>query len=126
MFAALAEPHRRRILELLRPGERTVGELVDELGLAQPTVSQHLKVLRDAGLVEVRADANRRLYRLRPVALGELDRWLQPFRELWADRLDALTLALDHPTTTDGGTPHAERPTTRNDPARRRTRRPAL
>ncbi len=116
IFATLAEPNRRRILELLRAGEQPVGVLVEELSLAQPTVSQHLKVLRDAGLVAVRSDANRRLYRLQPTPLAELDVWLAPFRELWADRLDALERRLDAmaatedvedapPTTTTGGRP---------------------
>ncbi|MGD9751168.1 MAG: ArsR/SmtB family transcription factor [Acidimicrobiia bacterium] len=95
IFAALAEPRRRRILDLLRDGERPVGDLVDELGIAQPTVSQHLRVLRDAGLVAVRADANRRVYRLRAAPLAELDAWLAPYRRLWADRLDALEAHLD-------------------------------
>jgi DNA-binding transcriptional ArsR family regulator len=95
IFATLAEPSRREILDLLRGGERAAGSIVDEIGLAQPTVSQHLKVLREAGLVAVRADANRRLYRLRPSALRELDAWLDPYRQLWSGRLDALEQHLD-------------------------------
>lgn len=91
----LADPSRRRIVEALRAGERPVGDLVSALGLAQPSVSKHLKALRAAGVVTVRADAQRRLYRLRPEPLRELDAWLQPFRELWADRLDALERHLD-------------------------------
>ncbi|MEZ5263472.1 MAG: metalloregulator ArsR/SmtB family transcription factor [Acidimicrobiales bacterium] len=102
IFAALAEPRRRRILDLLRDGERPVGELVDELGIAQPTVSQHLRVLRDAGLVAVRADANRRVYRLRAAPLAELDAWLAPYRRLWSDRLDALEAHLDTLAAIDG------------------------
>lgn len=90
MFAALAEPHRRQILDLLREGERPVGQLVAALGLAQPTVSKHLKVLRAAGLVEARVDANRRLYRLRPGPLADVDHWLTPYRRAWAERLDRL------------------------------------
>jgi DNA-binding transcriptional ArsR family regulator len=86
----LAEPTRRRILDLLRAGERPVGELVDHLGASQPAVSKHLRVLRDAGLVEVRADAQRRLYRLRTEPLRELDEWLSAYRVLWADRLSDL------------------------------------
>ena len=98
IFAALAEPRRRAILDLLREGEQPAGAIVDAVGLAQPTVSQHLKVLREAGLVDVRADANRRLYRLRPAALVELDDWLEPYRILWAGRLDDLERHLDeHP-----------------------------
>jgi DNA-binding transcriptional ArsR family regulator len=95
IFAALVEPHRRSILDLLRDGERPAGEIVAAVGLAQPTVSQHLKVLRDAGLVSVRPDANRRLYRLRPEPLAELDAWLEPYRLLWSRRLDALERHLD-------------------------------
>ena len=95
IFAALAEPKRREILDLLRRGEQPAGVIVDNIGLAQPTVSQHLKMLREAGLVTVRADANRRVYRLRPAALLELDAWLEPYRQLWAGRLHALEHHLD-------------------------------
>lgn len=95
VFEVLAEPHRRRILELLRDGEQPAGTLVDQLELAQPTVSQHLRILREAGLVAVRPDAQRRLYRLRPERLEEVHQWLTPFRELWADRLDRLERHLD-------------------------------
>ena len=84
----LAEPRRLAILEQLRDGERPVGELVDYLGLSQPSVSKHLRVLKDAGLVEVRPDAQRRLYRIRPEPLAELDRWLASYRELWTTHLD--------------------------------------
>jgi DNA-binding transcriptional ArsR family regulator len=94
-FEVLAEPARRRIVEVLRDGERPVNDLVDVLHLAQPSVSKHLKVLRDAGLVTVRPDAQRRLYRLRPEPLRQLDDWLAPFRALWSDRLDALERHLD-------------------------------
>jgi DNA-binding transcriptional ArsR family regulator len=86
----LAEPSRRRILDLLRDGERPVGELVALMTLSQPAVSKHLRVLREAGLVDVRGDAQRRLYRVTPEPLAELDAWLAPYRTLWADRLDAL------------------------------------
>ena len=89
-FAVIAEPRRREILDLLRDGELPVGDLVDRLGLSQPAVSKHLRVLRDAGLVDVRADGQRRLYRLRPEPLMELDAWLEPYRREWANRLDAL------------------------------------
>ncbi len=94
-FAVLAEPHRRDILDLLREGERPVGDLVDELRLSQPTVSKHLRVLRDAGLVEVRQDAQRRLYRVRAEPLAEIEAWLAPYRRLWANTLDALEQHLD-------------------------------
>jgi DNA-binding transcriptional ArsR family regulator len=90
VFEAIAEPSRRRILDLLRDGERQAGELVGALGLSQPGVSKHLKVLRQAGLVTVRAEAQRRLYRLHTARLAELDAWLAPYRRFWAGRLDAL------------------------------------
>lgn len=91
----LAEPRRRLILDVLREGERLVGDIAHETGLSQPNASKHLKVLRDAGLVEVRVDAQRRWCSLRAEPFAELDAWLAPFRELWADRLDALAVHLD-------------------------------
>jgi DNA-binding transcriptional ArsR family regulator len=94
-FDVLAEPTRRRILDLLRDQERPVNALVDELALSQPGVSKHLKVLREAGLVEVRQDAQRRLYRVRPEPLAEIEAWLAPYRRLWAGTLDALERHLD-------------------------------
>ena len=94
-FTVLAEPTRRRILDLLRERARPVGELVDLLGLSQPGVSKHLRVLREAELVRVRQDAQRRFYELRPEPLAELDAWLEPYRRLWASRLDALERHLD-------------------------------
>jgi DNA-binding transcriptional ArsR family regulator len=94
-FAALAEPSRRRILDLLREGERPVGELVDRLRISQPGVSKHLRVLREAGLVNVRADGRRRLYGLRAAPLAEMDAWLAPYREHWSGRLDALERHLE-------------------------------
>lgn len=90
IFEVLAEPHRRQILELLREGERAAGDFVDRLGLAQPTVSKHLRLLREYGLVSVRQDAQRRVYRLEPTPLRELETWLAPYRVLWAERLFAL------------------------------------
>jgi DNA-binding transcriptional ArsR family regulator len=94
-FDVLAEPTRRRILDLLLERSRPVGELVAELGLSQPGVSKHLRVLRDSGFVRVRHDAQRRWYELRPEPLAEVDAWLAPYRRLWADRLDALERHLD-------------------------------
>ena len=94
-FEVLAEPTRRRILDLLRDGERSVGELVDQLTLSQPGVSKHLRVLRDAGLVQVRVEAQRRWYGLRPEPLTEIDAWLEPYRRLWAQHLDALERHLE-------------------------------
>jgi DNA-binding transcriptional ArsR family regulator len=90
IFEVIAEPTRRRILDAVRDGERSVNELVEQVGMHQPGVSRHLKVLRDAGLVEVRGDAQRRLYRLRAEPLRELDAWLEPYRAEWAGRLDSL------------------------------------
>jgi len=99
VLEAIAEPTRRRILDAVRGGERSVGELVDHIGMHQPGVSRHLKVLRDAGLVEVRRDAQRRLYRLRAEPLMELDEWLEPYRAEWSERLDALERHLERAAT---------------------------
>ena len=95
MFEVIAEPNRRRILDLLRRGDQSVNELVSRLDIAQPTVSKHLKALRDAGLVVVRPEAQRRWYGLRPEPLRELDAWLEPYRRNWANRFDALAHHLD-------------------------------
>ena len=94
-FEVLGEPRRREILDLLRTTERPVGELVDRLALTQPAVSKHLRVLREAGLVDVRVDAQRRFYRLRAEPLEEVDAWLAPYRGLWGESLDALERHLD-------------------------------
>ena len=94
-LSALAEPNRRRILDLLREGERPVGEVAQALEIAQPSASKHLKALREVGLVAMRADAQRRLYGLRLEPLLELDEWLDPYRRMWAERLDALEDHLD-------------------------------
>ena len=91
----LAEPNRRRILDLLCQAERPVGDLVRELGASQPAVSKHLRVLREAGLVDVRTDAQRRLYRINLAPLKAVDEWLAPYRTLWTGRLDALEAHLD-------------------------------
>jgi DNA-binding transcriptional ArsR family regulator len=95
VFEVVAEPNRRRILDLLGPRERAVGELVDQLELSQPAVSKHLRILREAGLVEVRGDAQRRLYSVRPEPLRAIDEWLLPYRRMWADRLDDLERHLE-------------------------------
>jgi DNA-binding transcriptional ArsR family regulator len=95
VFDVLTDPSRRRILDLLRDREHLVGELVEDLGLSQPGVSKHLRVLREAGLVRVRVDAQRRWYGLDPAPLAEVDRWLAPYRRYWADRLDLLERHLD-------------------------------
>jgi DNA-binding transcriptional ArsR family regulator len=98
-FQVLAEPTRRRILDLLLERARPVGELVDVLGLSQPGVSKHLRVLRDGGFVAVRPDAQRRIYEVCPAPLAEVDQWLEPYRRLWAGRLDALERHLDDTDT---------------------------
>ncbi|MEO9136184.1 MAG: metalloregulator ArsR/SmtB family transcription factor [Casimicrobiaceae bacterium] len=89
-FAIVAEPHRRAILSLLLSSERSVGEIQRELRLSQPSVSKHLRVLREAGFVDSRIEAQRRLYRLSPEPLMELDAWLVPFRRFWSKHVDAL------------------------------------
>ncbi|MFO0601390.1 MAG: metalloregulator ArsR/SmtB family transcription factor [Myxococcaceae bacterium] len=93
-FAALAEPNRLRIVELLLAGARPVNDITSRLRLAQPQVSKHLKVLKEAGLVEVEARAQQRLYALRAVPLAELDEWLEKYRVLWAERFDQLDAVL--------------------------------
>jgi DNA-binding transcriptional ArsR family regulator len=90
LFDALADPGRRQILDLLRAGERAAGDIVGALPISQPGVSKHLRLLREAGLVEVRGDGQRRIYRLRPEPLAALDDWLAPYRAFWESRLDAL------------------------------------
>jgi DNA-binding transcriptional ArsR family regulator len=94
-FDVIAEPTRRRILDLLRDGDRPVGELVHALGISQPGVSKHLRVLRDAGLVRVRQQAQQRWYQLDAAPLGEIDAWLAPYRRFWSERIDALERHLD-------------------------------
>lgn len=104
-FEVLAEPRRRHILDLLLTAERPVGELVQATAMSQPLVSKHLRVLREAGLVEVRSDAQRRIYRVRSEPLRELDAWLTPYRAMWSESLDALGRHLDRqapPPPADG------------------------
>ena len=95
LFDVITDASRRRILDLLRERERSVNELVGELSMSQPAVSKHLRVLRDAGLVKVRIDAQRRWYGLDARPLAEIDTWLAPYRRYWADRLDDLERHLD-------------------------------
>lgn len=95
MFAVLAEDNRRRILDLLVDGDRPVGELVEALNISQPAVSKHLRVLREAGLVDVTRQAQQRVYRVHPEPLRSVDEWLAPYRRRWSDRLDALARHLD-------------------------------
>ena len=94
-FAVVAEPNRRAILSLLLSSEKSVGEIERTLRLSQPSVSKHLRVLREAGFVESRVEAQQRVYRLRPEPLMELDEWLDPFRRLWSKHVDALERHLD-------------------------------
>ncbi|MFO7293717.1 MAG: metalloregulator ArsR/SmtB family transcription factor [Actinomycetes bacterium] len=94
-FSILAEPARRQILDLLRDGEKSVSELVEALGMSQPAVSKHLRILREAGLVEARPRGQLRLYRLRPEPLAEIDAWLAPYRRLWKGSLDRLERHLE-------------------------------
>ena len=98
-FAIIAEPSRRAILSFLASSERSVGDIEEELQLPQPSISKHLRVLREAGLVESRVDAQRRLYRIRPEPLQEVDAWLEQFRRFWSVHVDALERHLDrlHP-----------------------------
>lgn len=95
VFAIIAEPNRRAILGLLVSSQQSVGEIERQLRMPQPTVSKHLRVLRDAGFVEATVDAQRRLYRLKPEPLQELDAWLAPFRRFWSAHMDALERHLD-------------------------------
>ena len=94
-FAIIAEPNRRAILRLLASSERSVGDIEEQLRLPQPSISKHLRVLREAGFVESRVDAQRRLYRIRPEPLMEIDAWLAPFRRYWSAHVDALERHLD-------------------------------
>ncbi len=94
-FAILAEPSRRAILSLLASTERSVGEIERQLHMPQPSVSKHLRILRDAGFVESRVDAQRRVYRIRPEPFMEVDAWLAPFRRFWSSHVDALERHLD-------------------------------
>lgn len=95
VFDIIAEPNRRAILSLLVSSEQSVGEIEQELGMSQPTVSKHLRVLRDAGFVKSTVDAQRRVYRLNPEPLQEVDAWLAPFRRVWSTHVDALERHLD-------------------------------
>ena len=109
VFEIIAEPNRRAILSLLVSPEQSVGEIERQLGMAQPTVSKHLRVLREAGVVESTVDAQRRLYRLKPEPLQEVDDWLAPFRRFWSAHVDALERHLDRMD--------------RSTPAKKKTRR---
>jgi DNA-binding transcriptional ArsR family regulator len=90
VFEAIAEPNRRKILGLLRESELAAGAVVDAMGMSQPGISKHLKLLREAGLVSVRPDGQRRLYRVESAKLAEIEAWLEPYKRFWRDKLDAL------------------------------------
>ncbi len=104
VFEIIAEPNRRAILSLLVSSPQSVGEIERQLGMAQPTVSKHLRVLREAGFVEATVDAQRRLYRLKPESLQEVDVWLAPFRRFWSAHVDALERHLDRGSTSERAT----------------------
>jgi DNA-binding transcriptional ArsR family regulator len=113
VFEIIAEPNRRAILSLLASSEQSVGDIERELRMAQPTVSKHLRVLREAGVVEATVDAQRRVYRLTPAPLREVDAWLAPFRQFWSAHVDALERHLDRidPRTTTTAKPRTRRRT---------------
>ena len=115
VFEIIAEPNRRAILSLLVSSQQSVGEIERQLRIPQPTVSKHLRVLRDAGFVESTVDAQRRLYRLKPEQLQEVDAWLAPFRRFWSAHLDALERHLDRMDHID----HIDQPT----PTKRKTKK---
>jgi DNA-binding transcriptional ArsR family regulator len=121
-FEVLAEPNRRRILDLLRDGERPVGELVVALDVSQPAVSKHLGVLRGAGLVEARVDAQRRVYRVRPEPLRQIDDWIAPYRALWSSSLDALERRLGDMDDSDNIDDIDDSPAPKGDRRGRHTR----
>ena len=121
-FEIIAEPNRRAILSLLVSSQQSVGEIERQLRMTQPTVSKHLRVLREAGFVESTVDAQRRLYRLKPEPFQELDAWLARFRRFWSDHVDALERHLDrmNPSTPTGATPTMATPTKRKTRTKRR------
>ena len=116
IFEIIAEPNRRAILSLLVSSQQSVGEIERQLGMPQPTVSKHLRVLRDAGFVESTVDAQRRLYRLKPEPLREVDAWLAPFRRFWSAHVDALERHLDRmdQSSMDQSTPAKRKTKTRS------------
>jgi len=116
VFEIIAEPNRRAILSLLVSSQQSVGEIERQLGMPQPMVSKHLRVLREAGFVESMVDAQRRLYRLKSEPLEEVDAWLAPFRRLWSAHLDALERHLDRMEQVTQTKKKARRKTTRRKP----------
>jgi DNA-binding transcriptional ArsR family regulator len=123
VFEIIAEPNRRAILSLLVSSEQSVGEIERQLRMPQPTVSKHLRVLREGGFVESTVDAQRRLYRLKPEPLQELDAWLAPFRRFWSAHIDALERHLDRMDHFESRTTGAKRPVRSLTPTKRKTRR---
>ncbi|HTU48330.1 MAG TPA: metalloregulator ArsR/SmtB family transcription factor [Bryobacteraceae bacterium] len=125
MFEVIAEPNRRAILSLLVSSQQSVGEIERQLRMPQPAVSKHLRVLRDAGFVESTVDAQRRLYRLKPEPLQEIDAWLAPFRRFWSAHVDALERHLDRmgPSTPTRATPTPAAPTQSTPTNRKKTRK---
>lgn len=119
VFEVIAEPSRRAILSMLALSEQSVGEIEQRLKMSQPTVSKHLRVLREAGFVEATVDAQRRLYRLRPEPLKQIDAWLEPFRRFWERHVDALERHLDRMELAE----HAKKKTRRRGTARARNRK---
>jgi DNA-binding transcriptional ArsR family regulator len=119
VFDIIAEPNRRAILSLLVSSQRSVGEIGRQLRMSQPTVSKHLRVLREAGFVESTVDAQRRLYRLRPEPLQVVDAWLAPFRQFWSDHVDALERHLDR---MDPSTPAKRKTGKRRTPNNKRNK----
>ena len=111
VFEIIAEPNRRAILSLLVSSQQSVGEIERQLRMPQPTVSKHLRVLREAGFVESTVDAQRRLYRLKPEPLQEMDAWLAPFRRFWSAHVDALERHLDRMDHMDQSTPTKKKTT---------------
>ena len=124
VFEIIAEPNRRAILSLLVSSQQSVGDIERQLRMPQPTVSKHLRVLREAGFVESRVDAQRRLYRLKPEPLQELDAWLAPFRRFWSAHVDALERHLDRMNQTKMDHPKEDHPKEdQSTPTKKKTRR---
>lgn len=120
VYEIIAEPNRRAILSLLASSEQSVGEIERQLRMSQPTVSKHLRVLRDAGFVEATVDAQRRLYRLKPEPLQEVDMWLAQFRRFWSAHVDALERYLDRMDADQARSTSTKKKTTRSGPGRER------
>ncbi len=120
MFEVIAEPNRRAILSLLVSSEQSVGEIERQLGMPQPAVSKHLRVLREAGFVESTVDAQRRLYRLKPEPLQEVDAWLTPFRRFWSAHVDALERHLDRMKDFESRTTGTKRPVRSSIPTKKK------